>query len=336
MRRRVGFTLLAILLVWLALEGVSALVLAAMGPEVELREDDPEWLVNAKSAYRNGFFVTDDHVLWRPKPGFSARPTERSVYGKKPLVLNSHGHRSPELTEAKPDGVRRIMLLGGSHPYGMWVETEEAYVAVLGDLLEARAPGKWQVINAACPGHTTFQGVAYLKEYGLQFAPDIVIFDLGMNDSLPLSVGYGAPDHEVAAVPGVVASAVRGASKSRVYQLLRRLMKPVAGEERPDLVRVPEERTRANREAVEALGAERGFRVLHTTQVSSELGPGGRADCKDRLDGFVNTADVCAVFEGLGGDSGLHFHDPIHANAAGHRLIAEAVLARLDELGWVD
>ncbi len=324
---------------WLLLEGVSAVTLTVMGDEeplIPLGEADPEWLVNAKSAYSNGFFITDDFTIWRPKPGFRGKASARAVYGKRPLVLNRHGHRSPELTVAKPDGVRRIMLLGGSHPYGMWVETEEAYLAVVGQMLEARVgPGKWEMINAACPGHTTFQGLAFLRKYGLAFEPDIVIFDLGMNDGLPLSVGYAAPDHEVAAVPGFVNNAVRVASASFVYRLLRRMLKPVAGSADIEAVRVPVELTRTNREAVDALGAEHGFEVLHMAQVSSEVGPGGRAGCKDTTAGFAAVADVCATFEALGTDSGLYFHDPIHANAEGHALIARTVLTKLDELGWL-
>jgi len=338
--RRPLFAVLAVLGGWLLLEGICAGALSVMtSDEVapELSAADPEWLVNAKSAYVNGFFITDDHTIWRPKPGFVGKASARSVYGTRPLVLNEHGHRSPELTVAKPDGVRRIMLLGGSHPYGMWVETDEAYVAVLGQMLEARdGPGAWEIINAACPGHTTFQGLAFLRRYGLAFEPDIVIFDLGMNDSLPLSVGYAAPDHEVAAVPGVVARAVQVAGASFVYRLLREVLQPVAGAADTSAVRVPAELTEANRRAVENLGRARGFDVLHLTQVSSEVGPGGVAGCKDTLEGFDHVADVCETFEALGADSGLHFHDPIHANASGHRLIAETVLAKLDALGWTD
>lgn len=338
--RRALFAVAAVVGAWLVMEAGSAAALAVMGdeePVVTLAADDPEWLVNAKSAYTNGFFITDDLTIWRPKPGFQGRATERAVYGTEPLILNSHGHRSPEIAVAKPEGVRRIMLLGGSHPYGMWVETREAYLSVLGQMLDARdGPGRWEMINAACPGHTTFQGLAFLRQYGLAFEPDIVIFDLGMNDSLPLSVGYAAPDHEVAAVPGVVANAVRVASASFVYRLLRRALKPVAGAADAQAVRVPAEMTRANREAVDALGAERGFEVLHMAQISSEVGPGGKAGCKDLVEGFAHVADVCATFEDLGTDSGLYFHDPIHANAEGHALIAATVLAKLDELGWLE
>ena len=51
---------------WLLLEGVSAVTLTVMGDEeplIPLGEADPEWLVNAKSAYSNGFFITDDFTI---------------------------------------------------------------------------------------------------------------------------------------------------------------------------------------------------------------------------------------------------------------------------------
>ena len=338
--RQVVFGIGAVVGMWLLIELVSAGALAVLPDPTEvsdLQAADPEWLVNAKSAYAHGFFIHDNHTLWRPRPGHSSGPSPASVYGTRALVLNSHGHRGPEIPVQKPPGVRRILLVGGSHPYGMWVETEEAYIAQVGQLLDAReGPGTWEVINAACPGYTTFQGVAFVREYGIAFEPDVVIFDLGMNDSLPLSVQYAAPDHEVAAVPGFVNRAVAVAGGSAVYRLLRRVLQPVAGAADVQAVRVSPDQTRANRQAIEALGAEHDFRVLHVTQVSSDVGPGGPASCQDTVEGFANVADVCSTFGDLGLDSGLYFHDPIHANAAGHALIAQTILAKLDALGWVD
>jgi phospholipase/lecithinase/hemolysin len=46
-------------------------------------------------------------------------------------------------------------------------------------------------------------------------------------------------------------------------------------------------------------------------------------------------ADVCALFDALGEDAGRYFFDGMHATPEGHRLIAEAMFARLVELGWV-
>ena len=333
--RRVLLGSLAVVCVWAVLEGLSAGTLALLGPgRAALPEDAPEWLVNARGAFERGAFIRDEQTIWRPRPGFTAPASRRGLFGQRALVTNSHGHRSPELDLDKPAGVRRVLVVGGSHPYGMWVETEEAYISVLGELLNSRVGPRWETINAACPGHTSFQGLAYLREYGVSFEPDVVIFDLGTNDSLPLSVDYASPDHEVAAVPGLVGLAVRAADRSFVYRLLRRLLQPLAGEADASAVRVPPERTRANREAAEQLARKHGFGLLHMTQVNSVVGPAGMAGCNDRLEGFDPVADICGLFEALEGDSGLYFHDPIHANAEGHRLIAETVLVKLDELGW--
>ena len=319
---------------WLALELAAGAVLA-------LRDEGPgssEWLVQAQMALQGGFFTPDEHALWVLSPNY--RQDASPETGDAPLVLNEHGHRGPPTTLQKPPGVRRVLVLGGSHPFGMWVSDSQVYSAVLQDLLNAAGPRRWEVLNAASPGHTTFQGRQYLAHQGLGFEPDVVVFDLGMNDDLPLAVDFAAPDHEVAAVPGwarETANTVQ--TRSAVYRLLREVLaRPAEALRPPDGVRVPMERRLENLAAARDLGAAHDAHVLFMSQVSVTgwNGPGAARCTFDPAEhGFQPEADVCGLFSALEDVAGTHFVDSVHATASGHRLIAELVFARMKEQGWL-
>ena len=118
-----------------------------------------------------------------------------------------------------------MLILGGSHPMGMYVDYDETYGAVLETLLNT-SEERWEVLNAAAPGHTSFQVRRYLEKYGVQYAPDIVISDVGVNDTLPLSPEFPLPDHEVNTPPAWAVTARSSLEISAVYRLLRQWLKP--------------------------------------------------------------------------------------------------------------
>jgi lysophospholipase L1-like esterase len=67
-------------------------------------------------------------------------------------------------------------VLGDSSNFGHGVEGDEVWSAVLEDLLRRRLPqGHITVLNGACPGWTTWEGLRFLEETGLAYHPDIVI-----------------------------------------------------------------------------------------------------------------------------------------------------------------
>jgi lysophospholipase L1-like esterase len=338
--RLIAFSALSLLIGLLALEGLARAILPRIpepAPPPDLPAADEEWLINAKLAFKHGFFLPDDHVFWRPRPGYRQDPRGVPVYGTEPMILNQHGHRSPPMETAKPAGKKRVMILGGSHPFGMWVNTSQVYSAVLQDLLDERQPGAWQVMNAASPGHTTYQGLQYLQHHGLELQPDIVVFDLGMNDGLRLSVDFAVPDHELGAVPEWAGAATETASGLALYRLLIKVVAATRPPKENPGVRVPPPQRENNLRAVGSIAAEHGFRVLYMGQVGVESWKGpGKANCTYRAEGFDPVLDVCELFEALGPAAGNYFVDPIHANAQGHSIIGQAVYGKLDALGWLD
>jgi lysophospholipase L1-like esterase len=92
---------------------------------------------------------------------------------------NSLGHRGEELR----DGRARILSLGDSCTWGWLVGQQQSYPAVLQRLLdEGETEGRYDVINAGVPGHTSYQGLLHLRDRALALRPDVVILNYGFND----------------------------------------------------------------------------------------------------------------------------------------------------------
>ncbi len=104
-------------------------------------------------------------------------------------------------------------------------------------------------------------------------------------------------------------------------------------------MRVPIEKRRENLQTVGESAAQHDAQILYVSQVSltAWAGPGlARCAYRPADDGFAPMVDVCALFEAMGEDAGRLFVDPIHANAEGHRAIAEAMFERMEELGLLE
>jgi GDSL-like Lipase/Acylhydrolase family len=81
----------------------------------------------------------------------------------------------------KPPGVLRVMVLGDSFTEGQGVKEPDTAVRVLGRLLNAARPGRFEVLNCGRRGSDfpelfeTFQSI-------LRFDPDLVVYAMVLND----------------------------------------------------------------------------------------------------------------------------------------------------------
>lgn len=95
---------------------------------------------------------------------------------------NSLGYRGEEIVMPKPQGEFRIACLGGSTTYGETVDDyHDAYPAVMEALLRQRGL-KVTVINAGCPGYTSYEDLINLAFRVIYLDVDMVILDSGMTD----------------------------------------------------------------------------------------------------------------------------------------------------------
>lgn len=100
-----------------------------------------------------------------------------------PFKTNSMGFRGPEIILPKPEGIFRILCIGGSttHEAGHNAVT---YPMKLEELLKKAFPEQpCEVVNAGTPGIFSQGHLLRLHDY-LQVEPDLVVAHLGVNDAL--------------------------------------------------------------------------------------------------------------------------------------------------------
>ena len=111
----------------------------------------------------------------------------RTLFGR-PFTTNSHGMRDREYTKEKPDGVFRIAVLGSSMDMGWGIGTEETYVNLLEDWLNAHAARRglsrrFQVLNFAVAAYSPLQRLESYRRKAREFHPDMVIYSATMLDT---------------------------------------------------------------------------------------------------------------------------------------------------------
>ena len=171
--KRVIFSLIPVLVMVLAAEGLLRLGKAPLAPQYTSIPLPYEYA---------GISRFDDELFWTTKPNIDV------TFEGMRVRTNSLGFRGPEI-EAKKPGEYRILSLGESTTFGAQVGNEQTYSAVLEDLLRAAYPGRSiTVINAGVAAYSSFQSLLYLKERGLALQPDMVLFYHELNDYLPSSL----------------------------------------------------------------------------------------------------------------------------------------------------
>lgn len=114
----------------------------------------------------------------------------------------------------QPGAAVRILCVGDSHTYGGGVERDEAYPGQLQRLLDARAPGRYSVLNLGLPGMSTTQLRHRFGIWLQRYEPDVVILWAGVNDSWNQAETDAVP-------PGWSGRIDAALGRSRAYRLVR-------------------------------------------------------------------------------------------------------------------
>lgn len=107
---------------------------------------------------------------YEPKPGITVE-LDGINYS-----INKDGFRDKEYSLEKNN--TRIIVLGDSVTMGQGVEIEQTFPKLIEQDLE-----NTDVINLGVIGYSTFQEVAFFKEKGLKYKPDIVVLGYVLNDA---------------------------------------------------------------------------------------------------------------------------------------------------------
>ncbi len=122
-------------------------------------------------------YLFDARLGWRNIPNWKSKTNGQTI------SINSLGLRDREYSHAKPEGVRRILVLGDSYVWGYGVSNDEIFTELLEEQL-ADLNKNWEVLNSGVSGWGTDQEFLFLTDEGFKYDPDIVVlfFFLG-NDA---------------------------------------------------------------------------------------------------------------------------------------------------------
>lgn len=104
------------------------------------------------------------YLLWEMVPGTR---TEMDAT----VSVNSLGFRGAEVSELKPSGVKRVVVLGDSTVYGHGVEDRETF----SEQLSKRLGDRVQVLNLGTPGYSSAQSINLMTMRGWRLQPDVVV-----------------------------------------------------------------------------------------------------------------------------------------------------------------
>jgi len=112
-----------------------------------------------------------------------------NVYGH-----NALGFRGKPFEPEKPKGLIRIVCMGSSSTYGVYVSSDDAYPSQLEKLLRQEGI-QVEVINAGVPGWVSTENLLYLQLCILPLKPDIVVVYEGRNEVFPQAFNGYKPDY---------------------------------------------------------------------------------------------------------------------------------------------
>jgi lysophospholipase L1-like esterase len=299
-------------------------------------------------------FEGDPLLFWRLQPHLRG-----VVWDMTPVTTNERGLRYGRPVGAKPAGTFRILCAGDSVTFGFRVPMVFArrpqevhpdwlpYPARLERALRAANPGRAvEVIPLAVPGYSSHQGLAWLRRDIAELRPDVVTLLFGWND-----IGLRPASDRQAMKTDRLSVASRAAlSRSQaLLHLWRWAHRPppggtaAAGAMRAQFPRVSREEFVENHRAMVELARRHGARTV-------VIGPVYRDRAEYPSEAAFIAAHRSALRAAMEADGIPYLEVPaltedghpqnlplflehIHPNQKGHRLLADALLARLAKEG---
>lgn len=187
--RRLLFALAMAVLVLVAVELLGSVAYRLALPAAE-REAVETALGLDRGSWNNA-------VRYRPHPylNYVANPNYAFSDGTRPH--HAIGIRDPGFDPtAKREGVLRLVALGGSTTYGLFVErSDQVWPALVGLGLRETLGHEVEMINAAVPNYTTNEIIGMAAFWLPEFRADLVLLHTGLNDAFTVAFAdEGGPD----------------------------------------------------------------------------------------------------------------------------------------------
>ena len=124
--------------------------------------------------------------FYQPKPNTSRSGVDTSIDFRPSytVTINADGLNAlRNYTPEKPANTFRIIALGDSYTYGLWVNTEDNWPSLLERDLTQRCYGKhFEVINLGVGGYDIQYAVERYRLKGMKYDPDLVVWFLKDDD----------------------------------------------------------------------------------------------------------------------------------------------------------
>ena len=268
----------------------------------------------------------DPVLWWRP---VAARP------------YNAQRMKGPEVSEAKPTGVFRILCYGDSNTDG---PDEGGWPEHLQSVLQRSSGGvTYEVLNAGGAGYTSHQGLLRFRQQVERFQPDLVLVSFGWND---LATALRTSDREFTPPPAALVALERFLLHYRSYLAGKRYLFRDSEPSPGALVghRVPLDDYLRNMEGFHETACEHNAAIVFLTRPHRESNAqlrrvddnwrGQVPFYNDALRRFGETSgapviDVQSVFEVQYPND---FIDECHFSEEGHQRMAELLADRLSAL----
>jgi lysophospholipase L1-like esterase len=186
--------------------------------------------------------------LFAPHPYLVGMPRAGKVVerGGAKATINALGYRGGEIERRKPVGVRRIVALGGSTTFGVYVDDRDTWPS----RLQKTLGGDFEVINAGVPGFTSAENLIQLSLLAVHLKPDFVVLFQGLNDlrnaNTPgLSTDY-TNFHAPTLAGGLELHSLQRGRRIGIVRLGRAALVRLFGAPTPTVVRQGQKRERAD------------------------------------------------------------------------------------------
>jgi len=187
--RRLLFVFSTAILVLAAVELVGSVAYLFLLPETERQA------IEATLGLRRGEWNSTLRYRSHPYLDYIANPDYTFEDGTRPH--DAIGIRDPGFPpRRRREGVFRILALGGSTTYGLFVErADQVWPTLVGTGLQETLGREVEVINAAVPSYTTNEIVVMAAFWLPEFRPDLVLLHTGINDAFTVAFeDEGGPD----------------------------------------------------------------------------------------------------------------------------------------------
>ena len=298
-----------------------------------------------------------------PEVRYVLAPNQKGWVDDGFVTTNSRGFRGAEVDVPKPSGRLRIVALGDSVVFGWGVNDADTFCQQLEQQFRARRPDlDVDVVNLAVPGYATRQEVALLRRHLAALQPDVVLLGFYEND-LPdtmddkdvsgtrINVARPSDGQELHMSPGPSSWIERQARRSRAVYIGSHALKGLLhhGEGKPgssmeldllegrrsDALETAWQRVSAQLEALKTSAADGGFAagivVLPPREQVFGLYPDSEYQKRiGRVAGQLGlfVIDPLPFLKARPSSKGTLFipYDRNHPSAAGHRVIAQAIM----------